>query len=304
MERLTMQATVLDKDTRIDSFLAHRCHTDARLSLSRTALSRLIEEGQVQIAGKQVGKSYKLQGHETITVVLPDPQPAAAQAQEIPLSILFEDDDLLVIHKPRGLVVHPAAGHQDGTLVNALLFHCGAQLSGIGGVARPGIVHRLDKDTSGLLLVAKNDFAHLSLSEALQKRDIHRYYKAILRGCPKQAQGIIDAPIGRHPHKRTSMAIVPQGRPARTQYQVLDVRQGMSLVTCKLDTGRTHQIRVHMASIGHPVMGDTLYGAPPVKGVEGQLLHAYRLQFQHPRTADMLDFEAPPPAIFDMVFGK
>lgn len=280
------EETVLGE--RIDVFLARNGN------ISRSALVRLLKNGDVLVNGKPVAKNYRLSAGEEITVNIPAPVPPEAQGEDIPLEILYEDSDLLVINKPRGLVVHPGAGNQTGTLVNALINHCCDSLSGIGGVTRPGIVHRLDKDTAGLMLAAKNDAAHNALCAALQRREISRVYICIVRGLPKPESGVIEAPIGRHPVKRVCMAVVPNGRFARTYYTVLEQFSGHSLVECKLDTGRTHQIRVHMAHIGHPILGDTLYGGG--KGLSGyntQMLQAYKLSFKHPTTGKTLNFQAP-----------
>jgi len=287
-----------DIGERIDVFLARGG------TLSRSALARLLQNGNVLVNGKPVSKNYRLSGGEEITVNISEPVPSEAKAEDIPLDILYEDSHLLVINKPRGLVVHPGAGNLTGTLVNALINHCGDELSGIGGVTRPGIVHRLDKDTSGLMLAAKNDFAHNALCAALQKREINRVYVCMVRGLPKPENGVIDAPIGRHPTKRVRMAVVPNGRTARTFYKVLEAYAGHSLVECTLDTGRTHQIRVHMAHIGHPILGDSLYGPGGLAGkalrggsggvppVSGQMLQAYKLSFKHPVTGEDMRFEA------------
>ncbi|MCL2080955.1 MAG: RluA family pseudouridine synthase [Oscillospiraceae bacterium] len=276
-----------DIGERIDVYLARGG------TLSRSALARLLKGGGVLVNGRPVQKSYRLSGGEEIAVNIPEPAPSAAKPENIPLDILYEDGHLLVINKPRGLVVHPGSGNPTGTLVNALLNHCGEELSGIGGVTRPGIVHRLDKDTPGLMLAAKNDFTHNALCAALQRREITRKYICIVRGTPKPESGVIEAPIGRHPSKRTRMAVVPDGRPALTRYRLLEEYSGYSRAECTLDTGRTHQIRVHMAHIGHPILGDLLYGGG--KGINGwntQMLQAYKLGFRHPVTGEELKFVA------------
>ncbi|GHV06164.1 pseudouridine synthase [Clostridia bacterium] len=273
---MTIKASPSDAGTRLDTWLSEN------LNISRSAAAKLT-------AALAKPKSYKLSGCEAFEINLPDPAEPDAKPENIPLDIIYEDEDLLVINKPKGMVVHPAPGHATGTLVNALLYHCNGSLSGIGGVARPGIVHRLDKDTSGLMLAAKNDFAHQKLSEALKNREISRIYTAIVQGYPKPEQGTIDAPIDRHPRDRIRMAVVQTGRPARTHYETLEVLQGHTKIKCKLETGRTHQIRVHMSHIGHPVAGDTLYGAKEI-GTNGQLLHASELIFNHPRTNEKLSF--------------
>ena len=276
---------------RIDRFLSGE-----DTGLSRSALQALVAEGHVQCNGKTVAKSLKLKAGDTVLLEIPDAKPIEAVPQDIPLDIVYEDSHLLVVNKPKGMVVHPAPGNPDGTLVNALLWHCKGSLSGIGGEIRPGIVHRIDKDTSGLLLVAKNDFSHLSLSEQIRAHSVHRAYMAIVQGRMRDAEGTVDAPIGRHPTDRKKMAIVPGGREAVTHWRVLEELRGAALLECRLTTGRTHQIRVHMASIGHPLLGDPVYGPKrmpyPVAG--GQLLHAFRIGFVHPRTGEEMCFEAPP----------
>ena len=228
------------------------------------------------------------------------------EPQDIPLDIVYEDDDLIVVNKQRGLVVHPAPGHPDGTLVNALLYHCGDSLSGIGGQRRPGIVHRIDKDTSGLIIVAKNDFAHQGLSAQLSDHSLCREYEAIVRGNFKTDGGTVNRPIGRHPVDRKRMAVTDRNsKPAVTHWQLLASYHGYSHILCRLETGRTHQIRVHMASIGHPLLGDFTYGAPsPDKGLEGQCLHARRLRFVHPRSGEEMELETPLPDYFTAVLTR
>jgi len=276
--------------------------------LSRTAIARFIEEGRVELDGEPATKpSQPVQAGQTATVTLPAPRPATVEAEEIPLTILLEDSDLAVIDKPPSLVVHPAAGHSAGTLVNALLFHID-DLSGVGGEIRPGIVHRLDKDTSGVLVVAKNDLTHRRLSEIWGSGDVVKEYVAVVYGTPSSEKGVIDAPIGRHPRHRKKMAIVPSGRPARTEYRVTDRLRHVSVLGCLLHTGRTHQIRVHLASIGHAVVGDPVYSGPQWKGIPDkriqkllrefprQALHAARITFPHPSSGASTTVEAPLPA--------
>ena len=268
--------------------------------ITRSRASTLIKASQVLVNGVPVLKAgYALKENDEVSVTLPDAAPARVEAQDIDIEILYQDEDLAVVYKPSGMVVHPAAGNPDGTLVNALLGHLD-HLSGIGGEIRPGIVHRIDKDTSGLLLVAKNDFAHLSLSEQIRAHSVQRAYMAIVQGHMREDSGTVDAPIGRHPTDRKKMAIVPGGRSAVTHWRVLEELRGASFLECRLTTGRTHQIRVHMASLGHPLLGDPVYGPRhmpyPVEG--GQLLHAFRIGFVHPRSGREMLFEAPPEARF------
>ncbi len=286
---------------RADAVLAAAC------DLSRSALSRLMEEGRVTKGGTPVTKNTRLCVGDVIELELPDPEPIEALPQNIPLDIVYEDEDIIVINKPVGMVVHPAAGNPDGTLVNALLYYLGDRLSAIGGALRPGIVHRIDKDTSGLLVVAKNDAAHLSLSEQLKTHTVSRIYDAIALGNFKDDAGTVNAPIGRHPTDRKKMAVVRgEGKTAReavTHYTVLERFGGLTHIQCALETGRTHQIRVHMASIGHPLLGDAVYGGAGTRFeaehrrlIHGQCLHAGRLRLIHPRTRQELQFEAPMPA--------
>lgn len=268
--------------------------------ITRSRAGALIRDGLVSVNGKVQSKAgFKLKSGDEISVTLPKAAPSRVEAQDIDLRILYQDEDLAVVYKPSGMVVHPAAGNPDGTMVNALLRHLD-HLSGIGGEIRPGIVHRIDKDTSGLLLVAKNDKSHLSLSEQIKAHSVQRAYIAIVQGGMRNDSGTVDGPIGRHPIDRKKMAIVANGREAVTHWKLLEPLKGASLLECQLTTGRTHQIRVHMASIGHPLLGDPLYGPKkmpyPVQG--GQLLHAFRIGFVHPRTGKEMLFEAPPEARF------
>lgn len=276
---------------------------DVRLAreneITRSRAETLIRQGQAQVNGCiETKPGRKVKKSDSASVIIPPPVAAEAQPEDLPLEILYEDDDLAVVVKPCGMVVHPAAGNEDGTLVNALLFHL-KNLSGIGGALRPGIVHRLDKDTSGLLLVAKNDAAHLALSNALKAREIHKTYRAVARGSFREPDGVIEAPIGRSPKDRKKMAIVPDGRYARTEYRVLESLHGASLVDVNLITGRTHQIRVHFAYIGHPLLGDPLYGGKENRPAVGRLmLHARRIEFTHPTSGKIMVFEAPEPPEF------
>lgn len=268
--------------------------------LSRTKSQKLIEDGAVLVNGATcLDKSCRLLPEDRVTVLIPDPEPYLVKPEPIPLEIIYEDADLLVINKPRGMVVHPAPGHRQGTLVNALLHYC-SHLSGLGGVNRPGIVHRLDKDTTGLLIVAKNDFVHQDLAEQLKDRRLRREYLALVRGAVSPRTGSINAPIGRHPVYRKKMAVVPGGREAVTRYRVLGTLGRFSLVQVSLETGRTHQVRVHMAFLGYPVAGDPVYSraaAPPPLS-RGQALHACRIAFTHPRTGNLMEFAAPLPPDF------
>ena len=275
---------------RLDVFAAEAA------DVTRSRAGALIREGRVSVDGAAQAKpGFKLKAGMDVRVEIPPAKPASVEAEDIELRIVYQDDDVAVVFKPSGMVVHPAAGNERGTLVNALLRHLD-NLSGIGGEIRPGIVHRIDKDTSGLLLVAKNDMSHVSLSEQIKAHTVNRAYRAIVIGGFKQDEGTVDAPIGRHPTDRKRMAIVPNGREAVTHWTALEKLRGATLIEARLTTGRTHQIRVHMASVGHPVLGDPVYGPKrspwPVTG--GQLLHAYRIGFVHPRTGERMLFEAEP----------
>ena len=293
--------TAEESGERIDALLAR-----ALPSLSRSQVQKLLEQGMVTLNGRELKKNFRCSAGEGYEVILPEPAELPLIPQNIPLDVVYEDKDLIVVNKARGLVVHPAPGHPDGTLVNALLWHCGDSLSGIGGQRRPGIVHRIDKDTSGLLIVAKNDFAHQALSAQLADHSLCREYEALVRGNFKQDSGTIDKPIGRHPIDRKRMAVTDKNsKPAVTHWQLLDSYRGYSHILCRLETGRTHQIRVHMASIGHPLLGDFTYGAPsPEKGLEGQCLHARRLRFVHPRTGEHILLETELPAYFMDVLAR
>ncbi len=291
MERIEL--TAVDSGQRIDAWLSRQLP-----DLTRNAAQRLLTDGQVTKNGSALKKNYKVAAGDVIAVDIPEAQEVELVPQNIPLDVVFEDEDVIVVNKPRGMVVHPAPGHPDGTLVNALLYHCGDSLSGVGGEKRPGIVHRIDKDTSGLLIVAKNDFAHLGLSAQLADRSLSRVYHAVAAGNLREDSGTIDAPIGRHPNDRKKMTVTQlNSRNAVTHWSVIERYRGYTYVRCKLETGRTHQIRVHMAHIGHPLLGDEVYGHAklPEKGLTGQCLHAKQLQFIHPRTGEqvVLDTELP-----------
>jgi len=269
--------------------------------LTRSAAQKWMEEGRVTLNGKPVKKNTPLRPGDTLLVSPPQPQDIDLVPQDIPLDIVYEDDDVVVVNKPVGMVVHPAPGHPDGTLVNALLYHCKESLSGINGEKRPGIVHRIDRDTSGLLIVAKNDKAHLALAAQLQDHSLFRLYHAVVVGGFKEDSGTVNAPLARHPVDRKRMAVCRggEGREAVTHWQVVDSQGGYSHITCRLETGRTHQIRVHMASIGHPLVGDVVYGSKkPFPGLAGQCLHAACLTFTHPTTGERMTVEAPLPDWF------
>ncbi len=299
MER-ELTAAPEDAGIRLDAFLAGKLP-----DLSRSRVQQLLEQGCVQVEGEPGKKNRRLSPGERILLELPEPAEADPEPEEIPLDILFEDEDLLVINKPKGMVVHPAPGHESGTLVNALLHHCGDSLSGIGGVKRPGIVHRLDKDTSGLMLAAKTDRAHASLAAQLGDHSLHRVYAALLIGTPRPTEGTVDLPVGRHPRDRKKMAAgVPGGRSAVTHYRVLESFPGYSYAECVLETGRTHQIRVHMASLGHPVAGDPLYGGKCALPLSSQCLHAREICFRHPITGEDMTFSCPLPPEFSAVLKK
>ena len=284
---------------RLDAFLS------ADGALTRSQAARLIAEGRVRVNGKPAAKSARLSGGETVTVDVPQLRETALPPQDIPLDVVYEDDDVIVVNKPTGLVVHPAPGHPDGTLVNALLHHCGDSLSGIGGEKRPGIVHRIDRDTSGLIIAAKNDAAHLALSAQLKDHSLSRTYECLVTGNMKQDSGTVNAPIGRSSADRKKMAVVPTGRRAVTHWEVVARYPGVTHLRCRLETGRTHQIRVHMAYIGHPILGDTVYGAKkPVPGLTGQCLHAAGLRFVHPRTGEPVELHCPLPPEFTAMLQK
>ena len=300
MEPILLQTSEEGRGARLDAFLAR-----AMEDLTRSAAAKAIEEGRVLVSGKVPSKSLKLTGNETIEFTPEEPAPIDAVPQDIPLDVVYEDDDVIVVNKPSGLVVHPAPGHPDGTLVNALLFHCGASLSGVGGALRPGIVHRIDRDTSGLIIAAKNDYAHQFLSAQLADHTLARTYECIVVGNLREDSGTVDAPIARDSRDRKRMAVVPGGRRAVTHWTVLARYPGYTHVQCRLETGRTHQIRVHMAYLGHPILGDTVYGAKkPVPGLTGQCLHAVGLQFIHPRTKELVSLSCPLPGEFTAALRK
>ena len=307
MQTLTFRVEAAEAGARIDKYLSERA------DLTRSAAVRMLEEGDVSVGGASVSKNYKVRAGDEITVCYPEPEPDTAQPENIPLDVVYEDADIIVVNKPVGMVVHPAAGNPSGTLVNALLYHCKGSLSGIGGVLRPGIVHRIDKDTSGLLVVAKNDRAHLHLAEQIKQHSAHRIYRAVCVGNLREDEGTIDLPIGRHPIDRKKMAVIRdsdrEARDAVTHYRVLERFAGratwgnaFTYIECRLETGRTHQIRVHMAAKGHPLLGDEVYGgdntpfgARHKAWIKGQTLHACELHLTHPITGEIMHFSAPEP---------
>ena len=300
MEPIRLRASEESKNQRLDAFLASSLD-----GLTRSQATRLIESGEVAVNGRAVSKSYKLAGGEDIAVTLPEPEPVEAVPQDIPLDVVYEDADVIVVNKPSGMVVHPAPGHPDGTLVNALLYHCAGTLSGVGGALRPGIVHRIDRDTSGLIIATKNDAAHQYLSAQLADHTLARTYECIVVGKLREDRGTVDAPIARHPTDRKRMAVVAGGREAVTHWEVIARYPGYTHVRCRLETGRTHQIRVHMAYIGHPILGDTVYGAKKeVPGLTGQCLHAVGLRFLHPRTHEVVELSCPLPEEFTRMLQK
>jgi len=281
---------------RIDKFLSEQCE-----EFTRSFLQKLLKSGEVWVNGKQVKASFKVSEGDFISFEAPEAVESMILPENIPLDILYEDHDVILVNKPKRMVVHPAAGHYTGTLVNGLLYHCREDLSGINGVLRPGIVHRIDMDTTGVLIVCKNDMAHHSIAAQLKEHTITRRYEAIVHGVIKEDEGVVDAPVGRHPRDRKKMCVNYQnGKTAVTHYRVLKRFQGFTHIECRLETGRTHQIRVHMAHLGHPLLGDVVYG--PAKcpyALEGQTLHAGILGFIHPRTGEYLEFRAPRPEYFE-----
>ena len=297
----TISFTADSTGERIDALLARNV-----ADLSRSAAQRLIEQGDVRVNGAPVKKNYKSNSGDLVEVFLPEPENVEILPQNIPLDVVFEDNDVIVINKPRGMVVHPAPGHPDGTLVNALLYHCGDSLSGIGGEKRPGIVHRIDKDTSGLLAVAKNDLAHTVLASQLKDHSMARTYEAVVCGSLKEDAGTVDAPIGRHPTDRKKMCVTARNsKEAVTHWEVVERYRGYTPIRCRLETGRTHQIRVHMAHIGHPILGDAVYGRKkPELGQDSQCLHAGTLCFAHPRDGHLVIVHAELPEYFQAVLEK
>lgn len=303
MEIYTFTPDDEQKNVRIDKFLSEQLPDQ-----SRSYLQKLLKEGNVTVNEKPVKANYKVQLSDTVRLELPEPENPDILPEDIPLDILYEDEDVLIINKPKGMVVHPSVGHYTHTVVNAVMFHCKDHLSGINGVMRPGIVHRIDMDTTGAIVICKNDMAHQSLADQLKEHSITRKYRALVHGNLKEDEGMVEGPIGRHPTDRKKMAINHKnGKPAVTHYKVLERFGSYTFIECQLETGRTHQIRVHMASIGHPLLGDELYGNPKnlaMKGLQGQTLHAMVIGFVHPTTHEYMEFEAPLPEYFQNLLKK
>ena len=296
-----MKITGIEPGRRIDAVLSN-----ALPEMSRSFIQRLLEEGNVTLRGRPVKKSYKTCEGDEFEITVPEPRVLTAAPEDIPLDIVYEDEDVIVVNKPRGMVVHPAPGHPDGTLVNALMAHCGGSLSGINGVIRPGIVHRIDKDTSGLIIAAKNDAAHTALAAQLKDHTLARTYETVVWGGFREETGTVDAPIGRHPTDRKRQCVTEKNsRPAATHYEVMERFEGLTRLTCRLETGRTHQIRVHMAYIGHPILGDLVYGhKKPELGLAGQCLHARELRFIHPSSGELITVSCPLPDYFQEILRK
>ena len=293
--------TISDDDDgiRLDKWLSGQ-----DLNLTRTALQNLIENGSITVNGKKVAKNYKQKKGDSIKIIIPEPVGLNTEPENIPLDIIYEDDSLLVVNKPKGMVVHPAPGNYSGTLVNALLYHCGDSLSGINGVIRPGIVHRIDKNTSGLLIVAKTDSAHKILAEQIKQHSFTREYECVVCGRFKESEATINAPIGRNPYDRKKMCVIEKNsKNAVTHYSVIEQFEKYAHIKCVLETGRTHQIRVHLSYKGHPVLGDEVYGKA-FKGIEGQCLHAKKIGFIHPETNEYMEFDSKLPDYFEEVLRK
>lgn len=301
MEHYNLNITDENSEKRIDRFLSEYFS-----EYSRSFFQKLIKEKQILVNKKEIKSNYKLNRDDMVEITIPDPEILDVEPENIPLDILYEDEDLIIVNKPKGMVVHPSAGHYSNTLVNALLYHCKDQLSGINGTMRPGIVHRIDQNTTGSLVVCKNDFSHNSLAEQLKEHSITRKYRAIVHGILKEDEGTIDQPIGRHPIDRKKMAINHKnGKYAVTHYRVLERFQNFTYIECQLETGRTHQIRVHMSSIHHPILGDDVYGPSKCPyHLQGQTLHAMVIGFIHPRTETYLEITAPLPTYFEELLCK
>lgn len=298
MKKFNFTAEEDNANQRIDVYLASKFS-----DVSRSYIQELIKKGSALVNCKIVKSNYKLKTGDNVAFEFPDNEKLKVDAENIPLDIVYEDRDIIVVNKPQGMVVHPAPGNYNGTLVNALLYHC-HDLSGINGVLRPGIVHRIDKDTSGVIVVAKNDAAHKKLAYQLKEHSMNRVYKALVEGIIKDDEGTVDEPLGRHPVERIKIAVVKNGRRAVTHYKVIERYKNNTLIECKLETGRTHQIRVHMAYIGHPLVGDPVYGYKKQKfNLKGQMLHAQRLGFIHPRTGKYVEFNSELPAYFEKIIG-
>lgn len=299
-ERIVKRIVVDIDNVRLDAYIAKKCE-----ELSRTMIQRLIENGNVLVDGKEKKISYKVQIGEVIQLNVPEAKEIGIKAQNIPIDVVHEDDDIIVVNKPKGMVVHPANGNPDSTLVNAIMAHCKGRLSGIGGEIRPGIVHRLDKDTSGLLIVAKNDKAHINLSEQIKNRKVKKIYIALVRGVVSENEATINMPIGRSSKDRKKMEVRKDGKEAITHFKVLKRYDKYTLLEVKIDTGRTHQIRVHMAQIGHPVVGDMVYSNGKNEfGIQGQMLHAKSLDFKHPITGKETHLEAELPEYFTEILNQ
>ncbi len=299
MRKIVMKANEDHAGERLDRFIADNS------DISRSYAAKLCEDGFVMSNGKPLAKKYKIAGSEEVMIDIPEPETLSVEGENIPLDIVYEDNDIIVVNKPQGLCVHPAPGNESGTLVNGLIYHCGNELSAINGVIRPGIVHRIDKDTSGLLVIAKNNEAHMKLSAQLKERKAMRKYYALVNGNIKENSGSVNKPLGRNPSERKKMAVVKGGREAITHFNVLERFGRYTLVECVLETGRTHQIRVHMASIGHSIVGDMLYGIKKEKfSLQGQLLHAKTIGFVHPSTGEMMEFTSEIPVYFQNILDN
>lgn len=300
MEKFVLNVEETDSGIRLDKWLASKKETD----MTRTALQNLIESGGVLVNGKTVSKNYKQKSGDVIEVTIPDPVELDAKPEDIPLDIVYEDESLLVVNKPKGMVVHPAPGNYSGTMVNALMYHCKGRLSGINGVIRPGIVHRIDKNTSGLLIVAKTDTAHNFLAEQIKEHSFTREYELVAEGRFRETEGTVNAPIGRNPDDRKKMCVIyTNSKNAVTHYNVIEQFEKYAHLKCRLETGRTHQIRVHMSYIGHPVLGDDVYGKP-FKGIDGQCLHAKKIGFIHPVSHEYMEFDSELPEYFKEILRK
>lgn len=300
MEKFVLNVEETDSGIRLDKWLASKKETD----ITRTAVQNLIESGGVLVNGKTVSKNYKQKSGDVIEVTIPDPVELDAKPEDIPLDIVYEDESLLVVNKPKGMVVHPAPGNYSGTMVNALMYHCKGRLSGINGVIRPGIVHRIDKNTSGLLIVAKTDTAHNFLAEQIKEHSFTREYELVAEGRFRETEGTVNAPIGRNPDDRKKMCVIyTNSKNAVTHYSVIEQFEKYAHLKCRLETGRTHQIRVHMSYIGHPVLGDDVYGKP-FKGIDGQCLHAKKIGFIHPVSHEYMEFDSELPEYFKEILRK